>query len=357
MAEIPRVIKVKPIITIFLVFLILFGIMGFLGKVLIPFIIALIIAYALNPMVELAQRRLHLSRQLIAFVIAISVFVLFLLLPLYLIPAVVDQVKNVVSRLPDIIAMLNNKVFVVLNHKYGTNIKLNYAQLHQVAVKHITSTGTLDMFAPVAKNSFILFEIVVYAVLIPFTLFYCIISWHSIIEYFNVLIPKSYTRHVHTIIKDIDAMLAAYIRGQLGVMLIMSLFYAIGLWFTGINLSVIIGIITGMLVFVPYFGISTGFILAMSACLSNFVGMGQVWGILIVFGLGQLLEGGLVTPYLVGGKIGLNPVMIIMSLMIFAKLFGLVGILLALPLTTIAVVLLKHAKAYYLNSTYYNEVL
>jgi predicted PurR-regulated permease PerM len=150
-------------------------------------------------------------------------------------------------------------------------------------------------------------------------------------------------------------MLSAYLRGQFSVMIIMALYYAIALHFVGITSGFIIGFITGLLVFIPYLGILTGLFISLAVDFANFQGMHQVFVLLGVFLVGHLLEGGLVTPYLVGGKIGLNPVMIILSLMIFGKLFGFVGVLLALPLSTITVVLLKYVKLYYTKSQYYNE--
>ena len=157
------------------------------------------------------------------------------------------------------------------------------------------------------------------------------------------------------IFKDIDLMLASYLRGQLLVMFIMATYYAIALHIVGLSSGIVIGIITGLLVFIPYLGVLTGLFIAIMISLAQFNNLHEIISVLIAFAVGHILEGALITPFLVGGRIGLNPVMIILSLMVFGKLFGLVGVLLALPLSTISVVIIRHMKAYYMKSNYYKE--
>jgi predicted PurR-regulated permease PerM len=137
-------------------------------------------------------------------------------------------------------------------------------------------------------------------------------------------------------------------------MIIMAIYYGVGLTIVQLPSGAAIGIITGLLVFIPYLGIFSGFVMAMLISIAQLQDSTML-GVAIVFAAGHMLEGGLVTPFLVGGRIGLNPIMIILSLMIFGKLFGIVGVLLALPLSTIAVVLVKHARKYYLSTNYYKN--
>jgi predicted PurR-regulated permease PerM len=211
------------------------------------------------------------------------------------------------------------------------------------------------MFSPIATNGMFFIEIVVYIFLIPFILFYSLRNWNLILNFIDGFIPKKYYNTVHLIIYDIDLMLASYLRGQLSVMIVMSIYYSIVLNILGIKFATIIGLITGMLVFIPYIGISLGLIVSLITLFITLSGINMFIGIIILFVLGHLLEGGIVTPQLVGVRIGLNPIMIIFALMVFGKLFGFIGVLLALPLATISVVLLKYLKSYYLKSEYYNE--
>lgn len=349
-------LNLKPVVSILLFITIIFSMMILIGKILIPFIVALILTYILNPIVEKINHKLKIKRSIISLIISIVVFLVFITIPLYVIPSIIMQLKTIITKIPDLVNMVNHTILTTVNQKYGTNFVLDLVTIRTSLLNNITSAyNHINIFSPLAKNSIILVELLVYIILIPFILFYSICGWHDIINFFDKLIPRSYVKIIHEITNDIDKMLSAYLRGQFSVMIIMALYYGTAIHFVGITSGLIIGVITGILVFIPYLGILSGILISLAVTFSNFHGMHQVFALLGVFIVGHLLEGGLVTPYLVGGKIGLNPVMIILSLMIFGKLFGLVGVLLALPLSTITVVLLKYAKLYYTQSKYYNE--
>lgn len=350
-------LNLKPIISTLIFVAIIFGIIVFIGKILTPFIVALILTYILNPIVEKICLRLKIKRSVISIIIAVIVFMVFISIPLYIIPNMVQEIQMIISKIPDLVSKINGTLLTNINHKYSTHFVLDLANLRFALLNKVSSIYShINIFSPLAKNGMVIIEIVVYIILIPFILFYSIYGWHSVISFFDQLIPRSYRKTVHSIVYDIDKMLSAYLRGQFSVMIIMALYYATAIHLVGITSGFIIGFITGILVFIPYLGILTGLLISLAVDFSNFNGMHQVFFLLGVFIVGHLLEGGLVTPFLVGGKIGLNPVMIILSLMVFGKLFGFVGVLLALPLSTITVVLLKHAKYYYTRSKYYNEM-
>jgi|SRR6185437_7279841 len=349
--------NLKPIISILLFVAIVFVMIIFIGKILIPFIVALILTYILNPVVEKINHRCKINRSVISLLISILVFLLFIAIPLYVIPSMVTEIQTIISKIPDLVNRINNTLLFTINQKYGTHFILDLANLRAELLSNVSNVySRINVFSPLARNGVILIQIVVYIILIPFILFYSICDWHIIVKFFDQLIPRSYVKAVHDIVKDIDKMLSAYLRGQFSVMLIMAIYYGTALHLVGITSGFIIGFITGIMVFIPYLGILTGLFISLAVTFSNFHGMHPVFAVLGVFVVGHILEGGFVTPFLVGGKIGLNPVMIILSLMIFGKLFGFVGVLLALPLSTITVVLLKYASAYYTKSKYYNEI-
>lgn len=349
--------NLKPVISILLFVAIIFSMIIFIGKILIPFIIALILTYILNPIVEKINHKLKIKRSIISICISIIVFIVFITIPIYVIPSMVIELKSIIMNVPDLVNKINHSMLVTINQKYNTHFALDIVNLHASLLKNITTAyDHINIFSPLARNSIIVIQVIVYIILIPFILFYSICHWHGIIKFFDKLIPRVYVSTIHAIVHDIDKMLSAYLRGQFSVMIIMALYYAIALHFVGITSGFIIGFITGIMVFIPYLGVLTGLFISLAVAFSNFHGMHPVFAILGVFIVGHLLEGGLITPYLVGGKIGLNPVMIILALMIFGKLFGFVGVLLALPLSTITVVLLKYAQFYYTKSKYYNEV-
>jgi predicted PurR-regulated permease PerM len=353
----PQNFNLKPIISILLFVAILFGMILFVGRILVPFIIALILTYILNPIVEKINKKFKINRTAISLIISILVFLMFISIPLYVIPGMVSEIQTIIGKIPDLVTRINNTILFTINQRYGTHFVLDFANLRAELLNNVSTIyNRINIFSPLAKNSMILIEILVYIILIPFILFYSICDWHIIVKFFDNLIPRSHIKAVHTIVRDIDNLLSAYLRGQFSVMLIMALYYGTALQLVGITSGLIIGFFTGLTVFIPYLGILTGLSISLAVAFSNFQGMNQIFIMLGVFVVGHVLEGGFVTPYLVGGKIGLNPVMTILSLMIFGKLFGFVGVLLALPLSTIAVVLLKYAKLYYTKSQYYNEV-
>lgn len=351
-------LKLKPLISLLGATILLFAMMVFVGRVLIPFIAALILAYILNPMVDKMETRLAMPRKYSALIFSLLVLLIFVAIPAYMIPVLINQFKIVMDKTPQIIAIINTNILSKLNLQLGTHVSLDLESLKAMVMEHQTQiTDNLDAVSNVAKNGIILIEIVVYIILIPFATFYSIINWHNILKFFDELIPRSFIVPMRRLFKDVDVMLSSYLRGQFSVMLIMASYYAVGLNIVSLPSGTAIGIVTGLLVFIPYLGVLSGLMFAMFIGLSQFSGAGNLLAIFIVFAIGHILEGGLVTPFMVGGRIGLNPIMIILSLMVFGKLFGLIGVLLALPLSTITVVLLRHAKQYYKSTHYYKDTI
>ncbi len=302
-------LKIKPIISTLILIIGIFSVIIMLGKVLIPFLIALILSYIVNPFVEKIQNKFKIKRSILSFIIAILVFLLFVSIPIFILPDALIQIKFIIKEIPSLIHLINDKLLLNINGKYGTNFTLDYDNVKALLVSNIgTLYNHVNLFSPIAHNSIIFIEIIVYIVLIPFILFYSINNWQNILKFFDEFIPKRYSELVRHLIKDIDTLLAAYLRGQISVMLIMAIYYMIGLNIIGLKSATIIGLITGLLVFIPYLGIMTGLLISLAVGFAGFTSMNVIIGILIVFIAGHSLEGALVTPFLVGGKIGLNPI-------------------------------------------------
>ncbi len=348
--------NLKPLISILLIVIMVFLFIDVLGTILIPFIVSLILTYILNPLVEKITTKFKVRRMVISLILSIIVFLLFVSIPLLIIPSLFVELKSLIISIPNLIILLNDNVLNPINLRYGTNFLIDYNSIKTNFLNNISIINdSLNIFSPLAHKSMIVIKLLTYIILIPFILFYSIIEWHRLINFFDSLIPKSYVTNIHNIINDIDTMLSAYLRGQVSVMFIMSIYYATALQIIGLKSAIVIGILTGTLVFIPYIGIICGLIFALVVGITNYHDAYNNLLILLVFGIGHITEGAFITPYFVGGKIGLNPIMIILALMIFGQLLGFVGVLLALPLSTITVVLLKHAKIYYVNTKYYNE--
>jgi predicted PurR-regulated permease PerM len=189
--------------------------------------------------------------------------------------------------------------------------------------------------------------------LVPVVLFFLLRDWDVILARLDHLIPRHLHARARKILAEIDAVLAEFLRGQLIVMLVMSVYYAAALYAAGLEFALPVGVITGLLVIVPYVGAVTGIFLGTVAAVlqfDSFAGVAWVW---LAFGIGQVLEGMAVTPMLVGERIGLHPVAVIFALLAFGQVFGFFGVLLALPASAALLVTLRHLKAAYLAGSLY----
>jgi len=200
-----------------------------------------------------------------------------------------------------------------------------------------------------------LLALLVNLLLIPLAMFYLLRDWPQLLARIDALVPRRWHGKTNEIAQEIDAVLAQFMRGQVSVMLLMSAFYVFGLWLVGVEFALPIGIVSGLLVFIPYVGMVVGIGLATMVALSQFELWSDVSWVWLVFGVGQLLEGMVVTPRLVGERIGLHPLAVIFALLAFGQLFGFFGILLALPAAAVLLVWLRHLKGWYLSSPFYKD--
>ena len=192
-------------------------------------------------------------------------------------------------------------------------------------------------------------------VLLPFLLYYFLLDWARWTQGIKTMIPRRYLETYTRISGNMDTVLGEFLRGQLTVMLVMGLVYGLGLMLVGLESGFAIGMVAGLLVFVPYLGAFTGLLLATMAALLQFgtwQGLLAVWA---VFAVGQFLESFIITPKIVGDRIGLSPFWVIFALMAFGSLFGFVGMLLALPLAAVTLVLLREGVAAYMGSRFYRR--
>ena len=198
-----------------------------------------------------------------------------------------------------------------------------------------------------------LFGLLANLLLAPVVMFYLLRDWKDILARLEAMIPRRWHGRSTQMLREVDAVLAEFLRGQIAVMLLLAAYYSLGLWIAGVDFSLPLGLVTGLLVFIPYLGYAIGFLLALLVAALQLEGWGVVVGMLVVFGIGQMLEGFLLTPFLVGERIGLHPLAVIFALMAFGQLFGFFGVLLALPASAALLVGLREVRAAYLKSTFY----
>lgn len=336
----------------------------FLSPILSPFLIAAIIAYICNPLVDhistwqlplWKDKHFCFNRTLASTIIMVMLFLIVSALLFIILPLFQREIIKVIAQSPRYIAKIRSTLEPwVLTH-FGIALNIDVAQLQSMLTANWQSASTVmgDMMLSIGSHSAAVIGWLVNLLLIPLVVFYMLRDWHSMIHHISTLIPRKFYATSALIASQIDAVLAEFLRGQLTVMLTMSAFYAIGLWMAGLELALPIGILSGLLGFVPYLGIGIGMLLAVFSGLLGFNSLSALIPVLIVFGIGQIIESYYLTPSLVGNRIGLHPVVVIFALLAGGQLFGFTGVLLALPASAAIAVALRHVRASYLNSGLY----
>lgn len=342
------------------------GLIYLLGPILTPFLIAAILAYIANPLVNKIDalnftgfnHKLSYSpsRTVAAALVMVLLTAALVLVLIIVIPLMQKELLLLSQKLPAYFNTAKITLEPWLQENFGVTIDIDYAQIQQVLSDNWKTTGGYikQILLGIGNQGMAIIGWLANLILIPLVLFYLLIDWNDIIARIKHLLPRSMVTKTQEIASDIDAVLAEFLRGQLTVMLLMSVFYATGLWLAGLELALPIGLLSGLLGFVPYLGIGTGLVLAIFSGLLQFGSLHDLIPLLIVFGLGQAVESMLLTPYLVGDRIGLHPLMVIFALMAGGQLFGFAGVLLALPVSAAIAVGFRHARQHYLNSDFYN---
>jgi predicted PurR-regulated permease PerM len=339
---------------VFLIYLLL--------PVLTPFLVAAILAYICDPLVDrlclVGIGKFLLGRTLATVLVMVGIFGIITLLLLILVPLLQKESLLVIERLPNAISNIRTVIEPWLQAKFGISFTIDSAQIQEVLSKNWKTAGGIlgDVLKMAGNNGVALISVVANILLLPVVLFYLLRDWDGFVASVAQLIPLAWQSKTAAVASEIDQVLSGFLRGQLSVMLAMSTFYALALWLAGLSMALPIGLIAGLLGFVPYLGIVTGITLALLVAALQFTSFSQVIPVLLVFGVGQLLEGMVLTPKLVGSRIGLHPVIVIFALLAGGQLFGFAGVLLALPVSAAIAVGLRHTKDNYLNSsTYLNK--
>ena len=337
--------------------LVIFLILWLMGPVLTPFVVAAVLAYALTPLVNKLD---HMGKGSIPRVLAvIFVEVVFLLavlsLVLLIIPILAEEVPLMREQLPQL-ADKFNAWFSPLAAQFGFKVSLDVGSIKGFVLKYL-SANFEDAFGSVLSSlklgGSVAMTLLGNGVLIPVALFYLLMDWERFVARAVALVPLRARGGFDSFTQEADMVLGQYLRGQLLVMLSMAVFYSVGMALFGLDLALPIGIFTGLAMFVPYLGFGIGLILAVLAGLLQFASIKALVMVAVVFGIGQLLESLILTPRLVGERIGLHPLAVIFALLAFGQIFGLVGVLVALPASAVLLVAMRRVQASYLYSKLY----
>ena len=328
-----------------------------LGPVLTPFAVAALLAYMGDPLVDRLQAR-GLGRSASVSIVFAAMTLLLLLLPLILIPLLETQISTLVEKLPQYIGWFRERLMPVLVNRFGMDPALfSTDHLVEVLKSHWQQAGGIaaTVIAQVSQSGLAVIGWIMNLLLIPVVTFYFLRDWDQMILRVRELLPRKVEARVVDLARQSDEVLSAFLRGQLAVMLALGLIYSIGLWMAGLKLAFLIGMGAGLLSFVPYLGSILGVGGAIIAALVEHRDLVHVVYVLIVFGVGQTLEGFVLTPWLVGDRIGLHPVAVIFAILAGGQLFGFIGVLLALPVTAVLMVVLRHLHERYVQSGLYRE--
>jgi predicted PurR-regulated permease PerM len=336
--------------------LVLGAMVRWLGTALTPFLIGAILAYLGLPIVRRCER-LRIPRTIGTVIAVVVMGLLIFALLLVIVPLVEAEVALVVRRVPVLVDQFTARAGPWLSDRFGIELRLDLAQFKELIAENAESAKalSLQLLGGVKSGGLILISVLVNVALTPVVMFFLLRDWKLIVRRIDDLMPRRWAPLARTMARDIDHVLSEFLHGQVLVMVSLAVYYAIALSVAGLQFALPIGILTGLLVFIPYVGFGIGFTLGMLAALLQWNGLPGFLAILSVYGVGQLLENYVLIPYLVGQRIGLHPLAVIFALMAFGQLFGFAGVLLALPVSAVLLVGLRHLRASYLESPLYRE--
>ncbi len=327
-----------------------------LSPILTPFLFAAILGYILNPLVErLAARRF--PRTLAVVLVLVLALALVVALLLVVLPLFYKELRLLADKLPGFLAWINEHLAPWLRAHVGIDFQLDTASVTQFASEMLS--GNQDVAArllgSIRIGGLALIAFIANLLLVPVVLFYLLRDWNTLMARVDNMIPRHLHAKARQLLGEIDAVLAEFLRGQIVVIVVMCVYYVTALWLARLQFALPIGIITGVLVFIPYVGAFTGFVLGTVAALMQFDSTSGLLWVWLAFAFGQALEGTMVTPLLVGKRIGLHPVAVIFALLAFGQIFGFFGVLLALPASAALLVGLRHLRRAYLESALYGD--
>lgn len=326
-----------------------------LAPVISPFLTAALLAYLGDPIVDRLERR-KLSRTAAVILVFVSMFILLLVLLLILVPLIHREIVNLVERLPTFINWVQTQWLPRLSAATGVDpAAFNLDILRQTIMDNWQDVGNVlgNVLRHMSRSGQVFFSWLAYLLLVPVVCFYLLRDWDRLLADLRDLIPRAYEPIVIRLAKECNNVLAEFLRGQLLVMISLGTIYTIGLWFTGLEFALLVGVFAGLVSFVPYLGAITGIAIAGVLAYLQFHDLWHLLFVALVFGAGQTIEGMVLSPLLVGDRIGMHPVAVIFAIMAGGALFGFTGVLLALPVAAVVTVLLRYAHSRYIGSGYY----
>ncbi len=333
------------------------GLLYVLAPVLTPFAVSALLAYLGDPLVDRLERW-KLSRTLSVSVVFGIMTLAIVGALLMLVPMLERQISKFIEQLPRYAAWMKGTALPWIELKTGVGIEtFEPDQLVEMLKEHWQKAGGIaaTVLGGISKSGLTVLLWLTNLALIPVVTFYLLRDWDILVARVRELLPRMLEPTISTLARQSDEVLGSFLRGQVSVMLALGGIYSLGLWMVGIDVALLIGMLAGLVSFIPYLGAIVGIGAGLIAALVQYGDITHVVLVLVVFGVGQTLESFVLTPWLVGDRIGLHPVAVIFAIMVGGALFGFLGVLLALPVAAIIMVLLRYAHQRYTESELYRS--
>lgn len=333
-----------------------FWLVWLLAPILTPFVLAAMLGWLGDPLVVNLKRRGR-SRNVAVTLVFTAMTLLVALILVLLVPAIESQIATLIESLPRYRDWFMGVALPWVEGKTRMEITtwLDLDHLIELVRSNWERAGGVatTLLGYVSRSGFAVLALVANIVLLPILTFFFLRDWDVLVARVASLVPRDHLPTVSRLASESSDVLGAFLRGQFLVMVILGVMYGAGLWAVGLDLGILIGIIAGLLTFVPYLGPASGIILGVIAALVQYGDWQHIAGVLVVFGVGQVIESYWLTPKMVGDRIGLHQVAVIFAVLAGGQLFGFLGMLLALPVAAVANVLLRYAQERYTHSKLY----
>ena len=332
------------------------GLLWLLSDILLPFVAGIAVAYFLDPLVDRLERR-NMARHWAATTVLVLFFLALLLVALLLVPVLHSQILGLITRLPTAIAAIRESALPLAQEillRLDLNVEGARDALQEVAKD--SANFALNVLQRTLSGGLAIFNLLSLLLITPIVAFYMLRDFDLMTAKIGSLLPRQHAENIRGLMHDIDQVLAGFVRGQGTVCLILGSFYALSLTIVGLDFGLIIGLLSGLISFVPFVGVAVGLVLSMATALTQYLPEGDHLRIGIVAGIfivGQLLEGNYLTPRLLGERIGLHPVWVMFALLAGGALAGIAGVLIAVPVAAAAGVMIRHGIEKYLGSRLY----
>lgn len=328
-----------------------------LRDILLPFIAGTVLAYLLNPLTDRLERN-GIGRGVATLLTVVSFILCFVAVGIIFVPVLGTQLVNFIQKLPGYVTRIQELITTEnkdwLQNTVGMSLPDIQKSIGDLVGESAKWLGSLVQ--SLWSGGRALISIFSLLVITPVVAFYVLHDWHAVTDKVDSWLPRRHRATIRSLAGQIDRAIAGFLRGQASVCLIMGIYYAVALVGVGLNFGLLIGVSTGVLTFIPYVGSLSGFLIGMIvATVQFFPSWGPIIAVLVVFIIGQFLEGYVLSPKLVGESVGLHPVWLMFSLFAFGYLLGFVGLLIAIPLAAAIGVLLRFALAQYMSSPLYTD--